>query len=181
MDLIFRENKQRFVALQEVMSHLHAAELDTFDDVPGEKQICDNDRNSREEHRHGGLTHCELYRRAKPINIRGIAAPFILCQAYICFLCAVQSVKEIQHQLVEDVMLFYAADMTALLNEAECGIADLLLGPLHAVDEEIILLSGYQQYRQLVFFDDFNVFLQLELCPEQFAEPHPECRRLHPY
>jgi len=58
MDLIFRENKQRFVALQEVMSHLHAAELDTFDDVPGEKQICDNDRNSREEHRHGGLTHC---------------------------------------------------------------------------------------------------------------------------
>lgn len=82
--------------------------------------------------------------------------------------------KERKDLIVELVVLLYAAYVSALLDEVQRCFADLLLCPFNTVNKEVILASGDEHNGKFVVLYGAQILLQLKLCPEELAEPHPE-------
>ena len=67
--------------------------------------------------------------------------------------------QERYQEIIEFVVFFDAADMAALFDEVQRGIADHLLCSLYAVYEEVILSSGDEHNGKIVLLDGDQVFL----------------------
>ena len=96
-----------------------------------------------------------------------------------CLLLLTDPVKEFDDQMIKDLGLFDAADMTTLIDKAHGGFSDLFLRSSDTVDEEVVLLSRDKKHRQMILFDRRNVLLESELGLKEFGQPHTECQRFH--